>query len=123
MNPESRRLFCLFSVPSVSSAAMDSLSFFISRIFDPAAGEANQPHATAREHLVVSDENQCRAPLRIEFKYKIAGGGARSGIEIPRRLIREQKLGPGHKRARQRDALLLAPGEGPRIMPQARAEA
>src|SRR3972149_11537138 len=91
-----------------------------SGIFDPAAGETDQPHAAAREHLVVSDENQCRAPLRIEFEYEIDDGGARSGIEIARRLIGEQELRSGYERARQRDALLLAPGEGPRIMPQAR---
>ena len=68
------------------------------------------------------DEHQRRAVLAIETKHQLGDLYAGGTIQIAGGLIGHQQFRLTDKRACDRDALLLAAGELPRIMPGAFAE-
>ena len=57
--------------------------------------------------------------IRIQLEQQLADPRSGSRIEISRRLVREQHSRPRHKGSCECDALLLAAGELPRIVPSA----
>src|SRR5271167_2349945 len=55
--------------------------------------------------------HQRDAEFPIQFVKQLMHSGGRLRIEVPRRLVGQQQLGPQDDRARDRDALLLAAGQ------------
>ncbi len=66
---------------------------------------------------VVRDQQQRGAVLAIEPEHEVGNLDAGGAIEIAGRLVGHQELGLARKGARDRDALLLAAGQLPRIVP------
>ena len=58
----------------------------------------------------------------VELEQQLANAAARDRIQVARGLVRKQHCRLRDKGARKRDALLLAAGELPRIVPGAGAQ-
>jgi hypothetical protein len=71
----------------------------------------------------VRDQHERGAVLVIETEHEVGDLGARCAIEVARRLVGHQELGIARECARDRDPLLLAARQLPRIMRGALAEA
>ena len=69
----------------------------------------NLPLAALRDARIVRDQQQCRAVPCLLLEEAIDDQATRRGVEISRRLVREQQFRPGDKGAGDRHALLLAP--------------
>jgi hypothetical protein len=81
-----------------------------------AAPKTNNPLGLPRQLQVMGYEHQgraCRAVEREEGLHDLCAGFR---VEIARRFIREQNARVVNKCARERDALLFAPGKLDRIM-------
>ncbi len=79
--------------------------------------------AARRERRVVRDQHERGAVLAIETEHEIGDLDARRAVEVARRLVGHQQLRIARERARDRDALLLAARQLPRIMRGALGEA
>ena len=89
---------------------------------DPAVRHANRPVTERREPRLVGDEEEGRLPFAApgeEVSHHLVAG---CGVEVPGRLVREEKVGTVDEGAGDGDALLLAARKLARIVPQAVVE-
>ncbi len=66
----------------------------------------------------MGDQHQGGADLGDQLEHQVGGGLAGGGVEVAGRLVREQQRRPDRQGAGQGDALLLAPRQLVRIVPQ-----
>ena len=76
----------------------------------------------AGQLLIVRDHDQGRALAAEVVEQQGHDLGGRGRVEVARRLVRQQDLGPIHQRPRDGDPLVLAAGELHRPMPQPSAQ-
>src|SRR5437660_8618748 len=107
-------------VPSAAIPASAALRRIVRH--DPAVGKANDAPGAAEDGFAVGDDDQ-RLAARVQRAEQVQDGLGGARVELAGRLVREQQRGLVHERARDRDALLLAPGERRRAVVHAVAEA
>src|SRR6476661_3853303 len=64
-----------------------------------------------RQIIVMCNYNRGQPSLRMTFAHHVEDPRARFEVEITRRFVREEQLGIGEQRPRDRHALLLASGK------------
>ena len=64
----------------------------------------------------MSHQHQCSAGVRVHLEEQLSDPGASRRIEIARRLVSKEYGWLRHERPRERDTLLLAPGELARVV-------
>ena len=69
-----------------------------------------RPQRAAKPTIVRYQDQRCMG-VRVELKQQLTNAAARDGVQVARRLIREQHRRLRNKRARKGDALLLSAGE------------
>src|SRR5206468_6522191 len=77
----------------------------------------------ARQIVIVGGDDEGQAPLRLQPEEKIPDHLARLGIEVARRLVGQDDSRLGNQCAGDGHALLLAPRQLARPVPQAVSEA
>src|SRR5438309_1896001 len=85
---------------------------------NPSGDEPDLAAAAAGDCIVVGHQHERRARLRVHLEHQLDHAGAGRRIEIPGGLVGKEELRLGDEGARERNALLLAPGERLRVMPQ-----
>src|SRR5262249_12195468 len=83
---------------------------FAAGLASPALDQPVSPLGFSREVGIVGGHEEGQPSLGLEAEKKIVDDLAGLRIQVPRRLVRENDLGPVDEGARDRHALLLAPG-------------
>src|SRR5687767_14330094 len=101
--------------PSDSSC----ITFTSSLLHELTRGEPQHPVAARGQRLVVRHEQERRAALAVQLEHEGDHLATRRRVEIPGGFVGEQKGRSRDEGARDRHALLLAPGKLLRVVAEA----
>src|SRR5207247_6971679 len=89
----------------------------------PTFAKVNNSITRPREHFVVRRDDAGHVATLRQRPQEFENGRARVGVEISRRLVREEHRGTRHEGSRDRDPLLLPARQTARWMAEALTEA